>query len=731
MRVLMSVTYISADGSFGGPVSVALNQAIGLAEAGHEVTLLAGWDGTAAPRAPGVNLVLLRSRPLPRAGFIVTHTPRLRRWLRQNLVRFDLVHVHSGRHVFDVSVARAARRSGVPTILQPHGMIMPSRRLIIRAIDKVAILPMLQSASAVLALTDAEEADLRRLVPGSPVGRIRNGIRPGAVRGHERREEVLFLARLHPRKRVLAFAEAARLVHASCPGVSFRIVGPDEGDLPRLRAFMSANPEVPIHYEGTVAPGEATARLSTAAVFVLPSRGEVFPVTVLEAMSVGTPTILTEDCGIASELAQHRGALVSDGSSQDLADKIRFLLENPATRAALSHDAVLTVERFYSVASVVRTLVATYERATRIRGVLWLTNTAAPYRLPVWESLSQQRPLQVMLLESDKHLDRDNNNRGTDWRAGSRSAKGFTFSWLATVVLKRGEARFYLGMITRRHLADKTAIVLGGWESPVYWLAALQARRLGLRTVGFYESHVASQGHSRGPIARVRQWYFKMLDAVVTPGPAATEAVERMGVDPIRIHEGFNAVDVSSIHALARRTSPKRDDGTLRLLFVGQLIERKNIGTIINALVHVPDATLTVAGTGPLRATLERQAAEKLTGAARVSFLGYVPGDDVPALMLEHDVLVLPSRSEVWGLVVNEALACGLHVVISESAGVTRSVRDHPGVVVCQPDQESVSRALRRLPRPMVRISDPDILQHTPERFAAVFDRALTPERQS
>ncbi|MCM3521964.1 glycosyltransferase [Curtobacterium sp. P97] len=360
----MSVTYISADGAFGGPVSVALNQAAGLVEAGHDVTLLAGWDGLEPPTVPGVELILLRAKPLLRAGFVVTATWGLRKWLRRNIHRFDLVHVHSGRHLFDVIVANAAVKSSAPTMLQPHGMIAPSSRVAVRAVDRLIILPLLRRASAILALTMDEESGLRELVPLQLISRIRNGIRSGSVAAKRVNNEVLFLARLHPRKRVLAFAEAAKAIQETSPEATFAVVGPDEGDLVRLKAFMSANPDVRLRYEGVIAPGSAAARLAQATVFVLPSRGEVFPVTVLEALSVGTPTVITADCGIAGELAESGAAKVTDGTSQDLAAIIEALLRDKAAREALSHAALKATDQLYSNAAVTRALIETYNEAT-------------------------------------------------------------------------------------------------------------------------------------------------------------------------------------------------------------------------------------------------------------------------------------------------------------------------------------------------------------------------------
>ncbi|MEU4744152.1 glycosyltransferase family 4 protein, partial [Actinosynnema sp. NPDC023658] len=106
-----------------------------------------------------------------------------------------------------------------------------------------------------------------------------------------------------------------------------------------------------------------------------------------------------------------------------------------------------------------------------------------------------------------------------------------------------------------------------------------------------------------------------------------------------------------------------------RLVFVGLLVERKGLATLLAALalpgVMPVDATLTVVGDGP-----ERVRAEELAGAlgGRVTFLGFRA--DVPDLLRHHDALVLPSTMEQQPLVVAEAMAAGKPVVATDTGGV-------------------------------------------------------------
>jgi glycosyltransferase involved in cell wall biosynthesis len=113
----------------------------------------------------------------------------------------------------------------------------------------------------------------------------------------------------------------------------------------------------------------------------------------------------------------------------------------------------------------------------------------------------------------------------------------------------------------------------------------------------------------------------------------------------------------------------------LRYLFVGQLIDRKGVPELLEAFEGLPGGELQLAGEGPLRPLVEAAAARD----PRIACLGHVDRNGLQQLYAEADVLVLPSRYEVWGLVVNEAIEHGLPVVTTDSVGAADDLVE-PGV---------------------------------------------------
>lgn len=111
-----------------------------------------------------------------------------------------------------------------------------------------------------------------------------------------------------------------------------------------------------------------------------------------------------------------------------------------------------------------------------------------------------------------------------------------------------------------------------------------------------------------------------------------------------------------------------------RFIFVGQFIELKRLGLLIDAITTLnrPDIELWVVGSGPLELELRDRAARLLP--CRVRWLGVQPMHLVPPLIAAADCLVLPSRYDGWGAVVSEALMVGTPVICSDACGAAEAV---------------------------------------------------------
>ncbi|WES62862.1 glycosyltransferase [Microbacter sp. GSS18] len=325
------MTYISPDGAFGGPVRVALNQAAALARRGHEVTVYAGAPDKAASVSlqEGFELRTYPARKVLRAGgFASLVAPQLVRALRKDVKEFDVAHVHLARDLVTIPAARTLLRARSKYVVQPHGMIDASSNPLAEPLDRFATRPILRGALSVLALTDREMADIAEVDRSVRPRKIANGVRVGDLPAYAGRDDiVLFLARLHVRKRPMAFVEMARMLKDRLPTTKFVLVGPDEGEGPAVsNAIQASGMGNRLEWIGAVSPQKTSALMASARAYVLPSFNEVFPMTILEALQSGTPVVTTESLGIAAECRAFGAARVTDGSPKQLAESTFELL---------------------------------------------------------------------------------------------------------------------------------------------------------------------------------------------------------------------------------------------------------------------------------------------------------------------------------------------------------------------------------------------------------------------
>ncbi len=167
---------------------------------------------------------------------------------------------------------------------------------------------------------------------------------------------------------------------------------------------------------------------------------------------------------------------------------------------------------------------------------------------------------------------------------------------------------------------------------------------------------------------------------------AARRRVEALGAPPERVEVSLQSADLEGF------APGPRGRGPARLLYVGRLVEDKNLRRLLQALRGL-DARLELCGTGPLEAEL-RSLAEGLD----VDFRGYVAPEDLPARFAAADALVLPSLYEPFGVAVREAAAAGLPIVCSRTAGAAGDFAvEGRNAVLVEPLEESSIRAALEL----------------------------------
>lgn len=367
MRVLHVVTLHTPTHAFGGPTRVALNLCQGLRHRGVDAQLLALADGFTGPPPQEVEGVPAHlhtaSHVLPKFEVSgVTSLPLLRE-ARRLIANADVVHVHLMRDLVTTPVALLALASGTPLVLQTHGMVDRTEKRLARVIDQLAVRRVLRRADVTTFLTPHEAREvaevggpersgvLEHLVNGVPVGPC--PARPVGA------PVVLYLARFQTRKRPVMLVEAFAQVLRSHPDARLVLAGPDSGELaPTMAAVERLGLAHAVDHVGPLSHEESMTALASASVYVLPSEHEPFPMSVLEALSVGTPVVVSPTNGLSGEVRAAGAGRVAEGADA-VAGAILELLDPLAGKKA-SVEAYDLARRTFAIEAVVDRLLGLY-----------------------------------------------------------------------------------------------------------------------------------------------------------------------------------------------------------------------------------------------------------------------------------------------------------------------------------------------------------------------------------
>lgn len=331
--VLRVVTLGSATGKYGGPYDTARRQVDLMHARGVRCRLLAGHLRGDRPTHPLVETVHVR-RWVPIKDYAGLLSWRYLRMSLRAVRAADVVHVSISRELIPFATSAMAILLGRPLVLQPHGMLTSRSSRVHRALDPLVRATM-RRADAVVALTEIESKALqawmgkRRLplhVIGNPSPEIHRSLRTNS------RPFALFAARLHARKRVADFIEAARLADANDDCIDYQVAGPDQGD---LHVVTDAVAKVSsLSYVGALSQGDLNLRLSEAAVLVLPSHNEPWGNVLVCAIKAGIPVVVTRSAALASDVHElNLGRVVPDGDPTAIrvavADLARRVISHP------------------------------------------------------------------------------------------------------------------------------------------------------------------------------------------------------------------------------------------------------------------------------------------------------------------------------------------------------------------------------------------------------------------
>jgi len=182
-----------------------------------------------------------------------------------------------------------------------------------------------------------------------------------------------------------------------------------------------------------------------------------------------------------------------------------------------------------------------------------------------------------------------------------------------------------------------------------------------------------------------KKYYTHIYDGGIVAGLSHSQLLEKIGFNKQSIAVVGNVVDNLSFRSI--ENYDRKD-----FLFVGRLLSIKNVNFLIKAFKEfnkeVTDWKLTIVGDGPERQKLEKLILE-LNLSNSVKILGLLQPFELIQEYKKHAVFILPSLSEPWGLVVNEAIASNLPVIVSSNCGVAEVFEDGRNGLVFNPNDKN------------------------------------------
>jgi glycosyltransferase involved in cell wall biosynthesis len=297
---------------------------------------------------------------------------------------------------------------------------------------------------------------------------------------------------------------------------------------------------------------------------------------------------------------------------------------------------------------------------------LIITNLPAFYKINLFNEVAKKSKIFVIFISSSSKI------RTSDFTVGAIEFEhiflsGGEFERLSVARL------FKLAKIIMRTKHKK--LLICGWDMLEYWVCALLSPRS--KNIAVVESS-EHEGAKGGPKLWLKKLFVSRISKAIVSGKSQENLMRNLGFEGECVHSG--GVGIFYKPKLLRK---ERKFGG-NFLFVGRLSPEKNIEFLLDIFARLPDFRLTIAGSGPIKGKLREKATQNIT------FAGHIPNDEIGALYNGHDVLLLPSLIEPWGLVVEEAIYHGMPVIISDRVGCANEMVLTPNTGFVLPIEQNI-----------------------------------------
>lgn len=227
-------------------------------------------------------------------------------------------------------------------------------------------------------------------------------------------------------------------------------------------------------------------------------------------------------------------------------------------------------------------------------------------------------------------------------------------------------------------------LIVSGWDNVPTWIIVFLKNKKKNSCVSESSYHESTTRGIKGLFKRI---FLSRISLMYVSGKAQKKVIDELGFKgSCRITNGVGVFNY------IKQPEYKPRSAIRNFIFVGRLIPVKNLHFIINYFNSHPDLQLYIVGFGNLEQEL------KAISNKNIKFLGPVDNKKLPPLYQSMDVFILPSKSEAWGLVVEEALNNGLPVLVSNKVGCAEEiVNESNGLVFEYNSETSLDECVKKI----------------------------------
>lgn len=326
-----------------------------------------------------------------------------------------------------------------------------------------------------------------------------------------------------------------------------------------------------------------------------------------------------------------------------------------------------------------------------------ITNIPTPYRNKQWEYYSKCKYLDITVfycakIENDRHWEVDSSKGIKEVFLKGLTYKNYHFNPGILKVILQNYDIFFVGGY--------------GYPSVIMAIAALKLLRKpwvmiidGISPLNLKKSNLT--------VDLIKKYFINGAKAYFANGTVSFEYLRNYNVPAEKIFNQYMTVDVDyyiqkeSISSKVRneiRNELGISDSSTVIMYSGRLVEKKGIQDLINAtrklLKDNLDIFTLIVGEGDFKEELKIKS-EDIT--SNLHFSGHINPDQLYKYYYASDIFILPTYDDPWGLVVNEAISCGLPVIVTNAAGCSLDLVKNNGIVIKKRDLTELTSAIENL----------------------------------